>query len=58
MHFDINVARGVVTVVWFLTFIALCGWAWSSRRRKDFAAAARLPLDEAGDVTVPEGDGE
>ena len=38
--------RSVITVVWFVTFIGLCLWAWSRRRRADFEAAARLPFDE------------
>ena len=44
------IARSVVTVVWFVTFVGLCLWAWSARRRDDFSAAARLPFDD--DATV------
>ena len=29
-----------------LLFIAICFWTFSSKRDKDFAEAARLPLDE------------
>ena len=47
MHL-IDLMTTVVTVVWFVAFVALCLWAWSSRRRKDYAAAARLPLDDEG----------
>jgi cytochrome c oxidase cbb3-type subunit 4 len=43
---DINVFRGVVTAVLMVLFIALVFWAFSKRRRDEFAAAARLPLDE------------
>ncbi len=46
MRVDWEVVSSVVTVVWFLAFVALCIWAWSGRRRKDFDAAARLPFDE------------
>ena len=46
-----------VTVVWFLAFIALCLWAWSGRRRKDFDAAARLPFDEPGGGSGDDGKG-
>lgn len=46
MHLNPDVLSSVVTIVWFLAFIALCVWAWSGRRRKDFEAAARLPLEE------------
>jgi cbb3-type cytochrome oxidase subunit 3 len=46
MHLDFDLMSGVVTIVWFLAFIGLCLWAWSSRRARDFAAAARMPLEE------------
>jgi cytochrome c oxidase cbb3-type subunit IV len=47
MHVDATVVlRSVVTVVWFLTFAGLWAWAWSERRRDDFAAASQLPFDE------------
>ena len=46
MHLDFEVLSGAVTVLWLLAFIALCLWAWSGRRRKEFEAAARLPFDE------------
>jgi cbb3-type cytochrome oxidase subunit 3 len=45
MHLAIFMSS-MVTVVWFVAFIALCLWAWSRRRRADFAAAARIPLEE------------
>jgi cytochrome c oxidase cbb3-type subunit IV len=52
MHLDLTVIlRSVITVVWFATFVGLCLWAWSGRRRKDFDAAARLPFDDAGDAS-------
>ncbi|HLJ69224.1 MAG TPA: CcoQ/FixQ family Cbb3-type cytochrome c oxidase assembly chaperone [Chloroflexota bacterium] len=46
MHLDFDVLSSVVTVVWFVSFIALCVWVWSGRRAKDYEAAARLPFDE------------
>jgi cytochrome c oxidase cbb3-type subunit 4 len=46
MHLNPDVLSSVVTIVWFLAFIALCVWAWSGRRRKDFDAAAQLPLED------------
>ena len=46
MHLSPDVLSSAVTIVWFLTFIALCVWAWSSRRRRDFDAAAQLPLED------------
>ncbi len=49
MHLDPEALSSVVTIVWFLAFVALCVWAWSGRRRKDFEAAARLPLEETSE---------
>ena len=39
---------GVVTAVLLAVFVAGWAWAWSPRRKGEFDAAARLPLD-AGD---------
>jgi cytochrome c oxidase cbb3-type subunit IV len=43
---DINTLRTAITVLALITFLAIVAWAWSSRRRADFEAAARLPLDD------------
>ena len=51
MHLDVNFVRSVVTVALLVLFVALCAWAWSDRRRDEFAAAARLPFDESDSVT-------
>ena len=40
----------VFTVVSFLLFVGIVGWAWSARRREAFAEAANAPFalpDEA-----------
>jgi cytochrome c oxidase cbb3-type subunit 4 len=37
---------GIITVVLLVLFIAGWMWAWSSKRKPDFDAAARLPLEE------------
>ncbi|MFA5684667.1 MAG: cbb3-type cytochrome c oxidase subunit 3 [Lysobacteraceae bacterium] len=37
---------GLVTLVLMLAFIGGWIWAWSSKRKPDFEAASRLPLDE------------
>ena len=34
------------TVVLFAIFIAIVIWAWSSKRKKQFDEAARLPLED------------
>ncbi len=43
---DINVLRGIITVVTLLTFIGIVVWAWSGRNKARFDEAARLPLEE------------
>ena len=43
---DINDLRAISTVLAFLVFIGIVCWAYSARRREDYEAAARLPLDE------------
>jgi len=49
---DIDLLRAVVTVVLFVLFVALCVWAWSSRRRADFEAAALLPFDSEDELAA------
>ncbi len=43
---DVNLMRSIWTAVLFAVFIGIVWWAWSGRRRADFEAAARLPLDD------------
>jgi len=43
---DINDLRGLLTAVMLFSFLGLCVWAWSSRRKADFDASAALPLEE------------
>ena len=43
---DINDIRSIVTVVSFVAFLTIVGWAWSRRNKADFDEAARLPFDE------------
>ena len=46
MDFDLNLARSIVTVAAFVTFVGIVIWAWSGARRERFNAAAMLPLEE------------
>jgi cytochrome c oxidase cbb3-type subunit 4 len=46
---DINLLRGLVTVVLFALFVGVCIWAWSARRCADFDAAAQMPLEPDAD---------
>lgn len=38
---------GIVTAVLLVLFLGGWVWAWSPKRRADFDAAARLPLDDS-----------
>lgn len=37
---------GIITVLLTLIFLGGVAWAWSDKRKQDFDAAARLPLDD------------
>ncbi|HEY8538951.1 MAG TPA: cbb3-type cytochrome c oxidase subunit 3 [Steroidobacteraceae bacterium] len=41
-----TIVRSLITVVLFVAFVALWVWAWRKERQEDFAAAARLPLED------------
>jgi cytochrome c oxidase cbb3-type subunit 4 len=43
---DIGMVRGLITLALFVAFVALVAWAWSKRRKADFDALARMPLEE------------
>jgi cytochrome c oxidase cbb3-type subunit 4 len=47
---DPGVLRGIGTLVLMMSFVALCVWAYSPRRKDRFDRAARLPLadDDVG----------
>jgi cbb3-type cytochrome oxidase subunit 3 len=45
---DINDIRSAVTLLGFVSFIALVRWVWTAKRASAFEAAAQLPF--AGDV--------
>ena len=36
---------GIVTAILIVLFLGVCVWAWSPRRRHEFEAAARTPLE-------------
>ena len=44
--------RAGITVSLFALFVTLIFWAWSPRRRKQFAEAANLIFDDADRVAV------
>lgn len=42
---DINLFRGLLTLILFVLFAGLLFWSYSKRRRQEFDAAAQLPLE-------------
>ena len=46
---DINTLRGIATVVVMITFVSICIWAYSSKRKADFKEAANLPFADEKD---------
>ena len=44
--------RGALTVVLIIAFLGTWAWAWSKKRKPEFDAASRLPLEE-DDGSVP-----
>ena len=43
---DLATLHSVWTIVVFVAFIGIVIWAWSSKRKRVFDEAARIPLDE------------
>lgn len=48
---DINTIRGLLTLILLILFLGIVAWAYSSKRKKDFDEAARLPLQDEDDPT-------
>ncbi len=38
--------HAIWTVVLMVLFVGIVAWAWSGKRRRRFAQAARLPLED------------
>lgn len=51
---DINDLRSFLTVLMFMLFIGIIGWAYSSKRKQAFEAAARLDDDEDRVISRPD----
>ncbi len=43
---DMDLFRGLITVLLLGLFVALWIWAWSRRRHAEYEAAAQLPLED------------
>ena len=52
---DINIIRGIWTLLLIILFIGVCIWAYSAKRKNDYDEAAQLPLmDDDGNSTKGE----
>ena len=51
---DLNVLRGALLIALIIGFVGIFIWAWSKKRKPDFDAAARMPLEN--DDIVPADD--
>ncbi|MDX2426413.1 MAG: cbb3-type cytochrome c oxidase subunit 3 [Cycloclasticus sp.] len=45
---DINTIRSIFTLLLFILFIAICIWAYSKNRKKEFEDAANIPFQNDG----------
>jgi cytochrome c oxidase cbb3-type subunit 4 len=43
---DFGNVSGVITALLLISFLAGVAWAWSAKRKPQFDAAARIPLDD------------
>jgi len=41
-----SIFRSLITVTLFVAFLVLWYWTWRAERRDEFAAAARMPLED------------
>ena len=48
---DAGTLRGLFTALLMLLFIGICIWAFSSKRKDDFARLSNLPLED--DSKIP-----
>ena len=53
---DINDLRGLSTLFMLVSFLGLCFWAYSSKRKSAFDEAAQMPFadDEMNERTMQE----
>ncbi len=48
---DMNIFRGITTLVLMVLFIALCFWVYSKKRKPMYEEAAKMAIEE-----TPEGE--
>ena len=50
MTVEINIVRGILTLVLMLSFITLVVWLYAKSHKNAFDSAARLPLEDDSPV--------
>ena len=53
---DVNALRSITTMLMFVVFLGIVIWAWSSRRRREFAEAAQVPFLDSEPAAALRGD--
>lgn len=43
---DAGIVGSIITILFFLVFVAIIWWAYSTRNKDKFEAAGRLPFEE------------
>ena len=56
MEWNMNLIREAVTLISLCAFLGIVAWAWSARRKPQFDAAARIPLEEGDEPVNLRGD--
>lgn len=55
---DINVLRGIITLITMILFIAICITVYSKRNKKKYEDAARMALEDDTDNSEKKGEGD
>ncbi|AOE50602.1 cbb3-type cytochrome oxidase subunit 3 [Kangiella sediminilitoris] len=47
---DINLIRGILTVILLVLFIGLCFWVFSKKRKSQYEEASKMALEENASI--------
>ncbi len=50
---NFGLIHSIWTVALFVLFIGIIVWAWSTKRKRGFDEAARMPLEDEDSVPAP-----
>lgn len=43
---NFGLLQGIYTIIVMIVFVGIVAWAWSSKRKKDFDDAAKIPFQD------------